>query len=326
MREGLDKVLAAVSRSFYLTIRMLPPSLREVVGLVYLLARTSDTVADSAGASAEMRLEALRQLGAAIRGCGARPDFTALASGVSDPSERILLEKTGVLLECLAAADPEDRVEITWVLDEILRGQELDLTRFASGGPGVRSLATAEELESYTYSVAGCVGEFWTRICSRHLPGYALGIGLDELSKLGAAFGKGLQLVNILRDAPVDLANGRCYFPAEELGEIAPAELINTPALSRAVYERWMARAHICLEDGLRYIEEVRPWRVRLACFLPWALGVRTLRLMEHSHPLETVQRVKVSRKEVRKLLFFAGVGALGNTALRQVASYIKRA
>ncbi len=33
----------------------------------------------------------------------------------------------------------------------------------------------------------------------------------------GKRYGKGLQLINILRDAGSDLRAGRCYFPNEEL-------------------------------------------------------------------------------------------------------------
>ena len=326
MRHGLNQLLAAVSRSFYLTIRVLPCAVRDPVGLAYLLARTSDTVADSVEAPPQVRVELLRQMGEAVRFRGPRPDFSPLAPGVSDPAERVLLKQAGTLWALLEAMPPEDREEIAWVLEEILRGQKLDLIRFGCGAErGVRALASAEDLEDYTYSVAGCVGEFWTRICSRHLRNYAPGIGLDELSKLGASFGKGLQLVNILRDAPADLANGRCYFPAEELA-LKPEALRTNPALARPVCDRWMARAHEHLEDGLRYMEAVRPWRLRLACFLPWALGVRTLQLMEQSRPLETALRVKVTRKEVRRLLFLGGCAAVSSFALRQAAARVQKA
>ena len=326
MRHGLNDLLAAVSRSFYLTIRVLPPALREPVGLAYLLARTSDTVADSAGAPPQTRLALLHQMGEAARGHGPLPDFTALAPWVPDPAERALLQQAGALWNLLEATPPEDRKEIAWVLEEILRGQKLDLTRFGGAREGeVRALATAQELEDYTYSVAGCVGEFWTRICHRHLADYAPGIGWEELAKLGASFGKGLQLVNILRDAPADLANGRCYLPADELG-MEPGALRTNPPLARPVCARWMARARAHLDDGLRYIDAVRPWRLRLACFMPWALGVRTLALLERTPPLETARRVKIPRREVRHLLFLGGLAACSSFALRQAAARVHKA
>src|SRR5262249_32426307 len=40
-------LLRRVSRSFYLSLAILPSSLREPIGLAYLLARASDTVADT---------------------------------------------------------------------------------------------------------------------------------------------------------------------------------------------------------------------------------------------------------------------------------------
>ena len=327
MRQGLDNLLAAVSRSFYLTIRLLPPVLRQPVGLAYLLARASDTVADSADASPASRLEALRQMGEALRLPGSPPpELSPFAPGVPDPAERALLAAIPAVWEALAAVSAADREEILRVLEEILQGQTLDLTRFGGEAIGVRALATAGELEDYTYRVAGCVGVFWTRICLLHLPGYAPGIAPEALARLGASFGKGLQLVNILRDAPADLAQGRCYLPADELGGLPPEALRTNPAVARPACDHWMARARERLADGLFYIQAIRPWRLRLACFLPWALGVRTVARMERSRPLENAVRVKVPRPEVRRLLFLGAIGALGNGALRWAAVRVQKA
>ena len=315
-------VLASVSRSFYLTIRVLPVALRRPIGLAYLLARVTDTVADSGAVPCETRLETLRGLGQAIRGTGAVPELDALQAGVPEASERTLLGHTGRLIDLLEQTAPGDREEIRWVLAEILRGQTLDIQRFPTcGSTEVRALASAAELDDYTYGVAGCVGEFWTRICQRHLKNYSTK-DASELVRLGIAFGKGLQLVNILRDAPADLANGRCYLPADELG-IDPAALRETPALARPVFAQWLARAREKLDEGFRYLEAVRPWRLRLACFLPWALAVRTLDLIEAQPPLETPGRVKVSRREVRRLLVLGLLAATSNKLLIACAARV---
>jgi len=42
----LQDVLKRVSRSFYLSLRVLPKKMRKPVGLAYLLARAADTIAD----------------------------------------------------------------------------------------------------------------------------------------------------------------------------------------------------------------------------------------------------------------------------------------
>ncbi len=319
--RSLDDVLKAVSRSFYLTIRMLPPALRAPVGVSYLLARASDTVADSAGSPPAARLQALAQMAEALQGRCPAPDLAPFIPGVPDASERELLRRFGEIWRLLETSDAADRADIARVLDEILRGQQLDLTRFGKPDEkGVAALETEAELEAYTYSVAGCVGEFWTRLCLRRLPRYAPGIAPEELSRQGVAFGKGLQLVNILRDMPADLANGRCYLPATEIGVADPGELRAHPALARPAFDRWSARARACLDEGLRYIMALRPWRLRLACFLPWALGMETLRLMETAKPLETAARVKVPRREVYRLLAEGLAAALNNRLLLRAA------
>ena len=48
-RRPVKAILKSVSRSFYLTIKFLPRPLREPVSLAYLLARATDTMADTAG-------------------------------------------------------------------------------------------------------------------------------------------------------------------------------------------------------------------------------------------------------------------------------------
>lgn len=286
-------LLASVSRSFYWTIRVLPSGLRQPVGLAYLLARTADTVADSATASREDRLAALRQIDEALLLGNMPPDLSGFA--VSDPGEKALLERWGELWEQFQQTEAQDYAEIVRVMRTILGGQMLDLER--------AFLQTAEELDDYTYRVAGCVGEFWTRLCLRHLPRYAPGVEEEKLIQWGISFGKGLQLVNILRDAPADLANGRCYLPTEWLGVCTPAPLRQGPALTRPAYEISFWRAQSLLGDGRRYIEAIRPWRLRLACYLPWALGIKTLQAMRRTPPFETPHRVKVSRREVKRLM-----------------------
>ena len=54
-----DRLLENTSRSFFLTLKVLPHSIRKQVGLLYLLARVADTIADSKTGRVEVLLEAL---------------------------------------------------------------------------------------------------------------------------------------------------------------------------------------------------------------------------------------------------------------------------
>ena len=304
----LTSLLREVSRSFYLTLRVLPRSIRRPIGLAYLLARATDTVADTELVPLEQRLQALQGLRQRILGTGAAPlDFGQLARCQALPAERTLLEHSEAALALLAELEPADRELVRQVLATISSGQELDLRRFAGASPEqVLALRAGSELEDYTYRVAGCVGEFWTRMCRAHLWPQRR---LDEafLLRSGVRFGQGLQLVNILRDLPADLRQGRCYLPSEGLAKagLSPQDLLrpaNEPRL-RPLYHQYLDLAEGHLRAGWAYTLALprRSVRVRLACAWPILIGLDTLKLLRQANILEPQQRVKVSRQRVRK-------------------------
>src|SRR5262249_37401680 len=151
-----------------------------------------------------------------------------LASRQGSAAERVLLENCEQALGLLRSLSSSDLERLRDVLAIIISGQELDLRRFAAGSiDHIVALSTDEDLQDYTYRVAGCVGEFWTKMCRTHLFPRA---HLDESDLIAKAidFGKGLQLVNILRDLPSDLRKGRCYLPEEALSKVqlAPPDLL----------------------------------------------------------------------------------------------------
>src|SRR6266498_5204282 len=158
-RRLCGTVLRSVSRSFYLSIRFLPTPLREPVALAYLLARTTDTVADTASISSNLRTEALQTLSNAIQVKASREvvvDLIALFLPLQqDPTERRLLESLPGCLEWLEHVEEADRNEIRAVLAKITHGQMLDLRRFDNPAE-IRALQSAADLEEYTYLVAGC--------------------------------------------------------------------------------------------------------------------------------------------------------------------------
>ena len=67
-KELLSGVLRDVSRSFYLTLHLLPGPVRTQIGLAYLLARTTDTIADTELVPLEQRLQCLQDLRERILG------------------------------------------------------------------------------------------------------------------------------------------------------------------------------------------------------------------------------------------------------------------
>jgi farnesyl-diphosphate farnesyltransferase len=310
LRPELNDLLRQTSRSFYLTLRVLPGAVRSQIGLAYLLARTSDTVADTEIVAAEQRLDALNEFQQRITGGRSTAvNFSALAQQQGLPAERQLLEQCELGLTCLHALPPPDQARVVAVLQVIISGQELDLRRFAGASESaIVALPTDAELDDYTYRVAGCVGEFWTRTCRAHLFPKAK---LDDAQLLADAvrFGKGLQLVNILRDLAADLRQGRCYLPAEGLAALGltPADLLRpeNEGRVRPLINDWLDRAADYLAAGWRYTQTLPrgQLRVRLACAWPILIGVRTLARLRCEPVLDPRRRVKVTRAEVRRIL-----------------------
>jgi farnesyl-diphosphate farnesyltransferase len=310
-------ILRSVSRSFYLSIRFLPSRLRDPIALAYLLARTTDTVADTTRIPRAMRIETLKMLADAIQAKASREmilnQVASFAPLQENAAERTLLGSLSDCLEWLEQISRADRDDIRTVLEQITHGQMLDLRRFdlpidgfgaANDPPQVRALQTSGDLDEYTYLVAGCVGEFWTRICFRHLRDFASATQ-DEMLALGRRYGMALQLINVLRDAGNDLRAGRCYFPQDELGAVGltAAQILSEPARFQPIYQRWIAKAQEGLTCGMQYSRAIRNRRVRSATVLPALIGARTLALLRRAGASALHQTIKVPRREVRAMI-----------------------
>jgi farnesyl-diphosphate farnesyltransferase len=301
------EILRSVSRSFYLSIRFLPAQLREPIALAYLLARTTDTVADTAQIAGNVRIETLKLLSNGIQGTASRDVVAQLiASFVSlqeNESERRLLESLPEYLVCLEAMAHADRNDIRVVLEKIVRGQMLDLQRFDTPQE-IHALSTAADLDEYTYLVAGCVGEFWTRLCFRHVRQFA-SRSEDEMLALGKRYGMSLQLINVLRDAGSDLRAGRCYFPEDELNtaHLTPSQIVSEPERFQPIYRMWLEKAKAGLVSGMEYSRAINNRRVRAATVLPALIGARTLALLDAAGPTALQRAVKIPRREVRAMI-----------------------
>lgn len=303
-------LLRDVSRSFYLTVRALPRCLRRPIGLAYLLARATDTVADTEAVAVEHRLALLEQLRERILGQRQAPvEFGPLVGASVVSAERELLNRLEVLVGEVKRLSPTDRQHVREVLSIITSGQELDLRRFAcASAEGIVALQTEAELEDYIYRVAGCVGEFWTRLCRDHLF-RSTGLDFAALLRDGVRFGKGLQLVNVLRDLPRDLRQGRCYLPADRLAALGlrPQDLLapTSEKALRPLYNHYLDRALDHLRAGWAYTCSLpkRSVRLRLACAWPVLIGVQTLARLREAPVLAPDARVKVPRAAVRTLL-----------------------
>lgn len=269
-----EEILRRTSRSFHLTIRLLPRAVRGDIALAYLLARATDTLADSSSAAPDRRLGILRAARASLD----LPEIEGYRAAdwekcQREPAERALLALLPVLWTRLHASG--NRL-VRNVLGHILEGQIFDLERFVPGSPPLG----AEELERYTWLVAGSVGEFWTALCAERFGDFSR-VPLEVMRRRGAHYGQALQLVNVLRDRRMDAALGRVYVTEDQV-------------------PRWIAQARAWLGEGAEYCADLRSGRLRYATLLPALLGWRTLTLSDRQAP-GLLTPVKVPRRELRR-------------------------
>lgn len=337
---SLDRVLAVVSRSVYLTLKVAPRSVRRQLGTAYLFCRAADTIADTRLLPTEERLEHLKAFRAQFEDRGPRAeDLRELVRRIGGPSslpeERELLERLEECFALLVVFSREDRALICRLVRTLTQGMEMDLERFpredgapaTSGHPAavssdVVALQNDEELDRYCYYVAGCVGEFWTDLQLLHVRALR-GWDVEEMRAKGVRFGKGLQMTNVLRDVDRDLALGRCYLPLERVAVTG-----RTPEEVRDAGDRSFVRPVIRdlllvtldhYRAGWEYTLAI-PRRVvslRLACAWMLLIGLRTCELLATAEdPCAPGIVCKISRREVHRLLRVSTARALSNRAL----------
>jgi farnesyl-diphosphate farnesyltransferase len=328
-RPSLDRLngtLKRVSRSFYLSLRILPQSLRVPIGLAYLFARAADTIADTSLISPSDRLTCLERFRTLFRRYDATTLATvraALAGPQHNPAERELLSTLEQCFTALWACDKGDQARVSRLLLTLTQGMIMDLTIFPPEREGrVVALKTGRDLDQYTYYVAGCVGEFWTEMHVAHRRALATW-DVGVMKGWGVRFGKGLQMTNILRDLAHDLRLGRCYLPLEDLTThgLTPEQLLDPTAVVqvRPIVQDLLALTLAHYRKGWAYTRAIprREVRMRLACTWPLLIGIRTLDLVAQADNLLDPQAtLKISRPAVYRLLLSSSMRVLSNCAL----------
>ena len=324
----LGDQLKGVSRSFYLTLRVLPKGLREPIGLAYLLARAADTIADTRLLPPEQRLEYLLLLRRQVQGAVDTQELqgmnAALTGGQSTPRDRELLNSVPQALAMLQECPDADRDLIRRVVVNLTQGMEMDLTTFPAEDSGhISTLDTSAGLDNHLYHAAGCVGEFWTAITMAHAPALRRW-DPQAMSEAGVRFGKALQLTNVLRDVPKDLRMGRCYLPKAELDQIgvAPEELLDPAAGPRArpllAEGIELALGHYAAAEEYLLAIPRRCLRLRLAALWPVIIGLATLaKLAGNPRWLDPAYPTRVSRGWVYRMMAISLAAAASNLFLR---------
>ena len=209
----LEDLLEKTSRTFALSIPVLPEPTRREVMISYLLFRIADTFEDASHWPPEKRITSLRDFNELLRRPSKEKSRSLsrnwVAASISPHAGYTeLMSEVPFVLDCFWALEPE---AIEQIKVHVTRSSEGMASIVARTKGGRLVLGSVHDLQAYCYIVAGIVGEMLTELFllgRRELTEVA-----PYLRKRAATFGEALQLVNILKDSGVDAEEGRSYLP-----------------------------------------------------------------------------------------------------------------
>jgi len=321
-------ILPAVSRTFALSIRVLPGALGRAVLSAYLLCRIADTIEDEPVLPAEEKaalLDRLLECFDSVQAADALP--AALATLTGEPAHVRLARHAHLVFALYRTLPVRSRVHVRRWVEEMVRG----MRKFVILYPHGIRIQTLDEYKEYCYYVAGTVGYMLTDLWHEHSPsiGEARYRVLRERCR---AFAEALQTVNILKDVAQDAEHeNSIYIPEHALREqgsghatiLSPAHLRqNHAALASLVRLAWAD-----LDEALGYLLLLprRALPIRLFCVLPLLFAYATLRdLTRSTAMLVAGGGVKISRAEVKSLLVAGPLVVMSNRGVRWLVERVR--
>ncbi|GAC1650156.1 MAG: phytoene/squalene synthase family protein [Gemmatimonadaceae bacterium] len=323
-----DRILPRVSRTFALSIRLLPGALRRAVRTAYLICRIADTVEDDGAATVDAKSALLARLLDCFDDAAAADTFGRDAHYVTgDPAHIELLRHTGDVFAAYRAMGPRTREHIRYWVTEMVHGMAKFVVRYPSG---IR-IETLAEYREYCYYVAGTVGHLLTDLWQDYSPHISARVQ-QRLRARCARFGEALQTVNILKDIAWDaLHENSIYIPQQSLrAQGSGHDTLLSPdhaGRNRAAIAEFISLAAADLDAAVEYTLAIprRALSIRLFCMLPLLFAAATLRNLSASQAmLEAGGVVKISRREVRLLMIAGSLLAGSNRSIRWLVARVR--
>lgn len=338
--EIRDQWLKKVSRTFYLAIKSLPEDLEASVGQSYLVCRFLDSIEDALDMPLEKKREALDIAISCIESLSVSSEHIAYFQDIAHDydiveSEKELLRNPEKIFEAVRVFPLEEQQNIQRWTTEMAQGMkayafdEFDPDKKEKSA--ITQLETVNDLEDYTYYVAGTVGELLTSTFLLN----AENISPEQQQNLedySVAFGKALQYVNIIKDSHEDLGEGRCFIPKDlmETNGLSLETFFDPDTIenSSKVYEVLIDQAEGYLDNAIEYIENIplQNKEIRLFCIGPVLLAFKTLnKIKQNMDQLITNPKTfKISKLDVGMMMGKALKAQSSNKYLKNVVQEIK--
>ncbi|WP_075618686.1 squalene/phytoene synthase family protein [Paenisporosarcina indica] len=258
-REAMD-VLKQTSRTFFIPINFLEPKLRKTVASAYLCMRAIDEIEDHPDMLAGTKSHLLSSISESMKTTFDPEKYRSLIH----PYKDLLPVVTQRLGDWLLLCPPD-------VVEKVKESTAIMAEGMAKWVEKDWRIKTKEDLDDYTYYVAGLVGCMLSDIWKWH-------DNTDTDREKAVAFGRGLQAVNILRNQDEDWERGVRFLP---------------DGWER---EDLFAYAKQNLALGNEYVKDINNRGITMFCKVPLALANSTLKAMK-------IGREKISRKEVESIV-----------------------
>ena len=296
-------MLRGVSRTFALTIPVLPPGLRDVVGNAYLLCRIADTIEDDKALDREQKRLYSEKFVDLVAGDGDAAGFASELAPLLDagtpPSERELVASAAEAIAVTRSFKRAQRAALARCVSIMANGMAYYQQRHGDG----RGLPDLASFNHYCYCVAGVVGELLTELFCDY--DHRIAARRPELMRLATLFGQGLQMTNILKDVHEDNARGACWLP-RDVFTAAGYDLNNM--------QKW--EYNTAWRDAMAHMTGLTTWYLRQAVayslaiprehkavrrFCLWATGMAacTMRKLSAKPDFKSGNEVKISRRVV---------------------------
>jgi farnesyl-diphosphate farnesyltransferase len=294
-------MLRKVSRTFALSIELLPFVLRESMTLSYLLLRVSDCLEDHDQIPTEQKPELLHLWANVLNG---DQPVDALTRQVSylNPSENAEVQtvfQASHYLDLLSKLP----VDLQQIIIRRVQQTSLGMARWQEHGPFVEDEAA---LDDYMHQVAGLVGYLLTEIFAWYSP--RIKSRFDHLMPLSREYGLALQTVNIIRGMRKDYERGWVFVPQtfyEKVG-LTRESMFEPENLDKAllVVNMLADKASKHLFNGITYIMAFprHQHRIRLACMWPLFFAIKTLAVSRNNVNV-ILEEAKLSRDQVKKIM-----------------------
>lgn len=254
-------VLKATSRTFYIPISHLAQGLQEAVASAYLCMRAIDEIEDHPELLPTSKNQLLLSISQILQ---KKPFNEEALVELLDPYKSQLPKVTTQLGDWIKICPPT-------IVENVLDATSIMAKGMAEWVNKGWQIKNEEDLDQYTYYVAGLVGVMLNDIWKWY-------DNTDVDRDLAIAFGRGLQAVNILRNHHEDKDRGVSFFP--EGWEL----------------EDMFSYARRNLEMADLYVKDIKNSSILKFCQIPLALAHGTLQALIDG-------KEKMSRLEVMKVV-----------------------